>query len=50
MKRLDSDPSVFYKRDVRGYFVMPCVVDDMLDMSTSKELWDEIHQAMVDKF
>jgi hypothetical protein len=50
MKRLDSDPSVFFKYDKRGYFIMPCVVDDTLDMSTSPELRKEIHDAMIKKF
>jgi hypothetical protein len=50
MKRLDSDPSVFFKRDHTGFFIMPCVVDDTLDMSTSPSLRKKIHDAMIKKF
>ena len=50
MKRLDSDPAVFFIKDRTGFLLMPCVVDDTLDVSTSASLREKVHAALTRKF
>jgi hypothetical protein len=50
MTRCKSDPAVFFMRDETGLIVMPVVVDDTLDISTSDTLRKFVHSKMIDKF
>jgi hypothetical protein len=50
MVRCKSDPAVFYMRDKTGIIVMPVVVDDTLDISTSESLRKFIHEKMIERF
>jgi hypothetical protein len=50
MNRSNTDPSIFYKVDESGFFIMPTNVDDTIDMSTSESLREQVHKALVDKF
>jgi hypothetical protein len=50
MKRLASDPAVYFIADDKGFFLMPNVVDDTLSCSTSPLLRNRIHKALIERF
>jgi hypothetical protein len=50
MTRCKSDPAVFFMRDKTGLIVMPVVVDDTLDVSTSASLRKYVHNKMIERF